>query len=69
MSGRFIMILVGVALVMPFFFLPHGIVATALLVVGSVALLLSLAEVGRQLFNDVRWLAHRIATKHVPPPR
>ena len=68
MSGRFILILIGLALVLPFFFLPRGITGMALLVVGGVALFLSLAEIGRQLFNDVRWLAHRIATRHLPPP-
>jgi hypothetical protein len=68
MSARFIVILVGVALVVPFFFLPRGSTGTVLLIMGGIALLLSLAEVGRQLFNDMRWLAHRIATKHLPPP-
>lgn len=54
MSGRFILALAGIALLIPFFFLPPGIVATVLLV----------AEVGRQLFNDarqlVRWTRHRL---------
>jgi len=63
MSARFIVILAGVALLIPFFFLPRGITGTAFLIVGGTALLLSVAEVGRQLFNDARWLAHRIATK------
>ena len=61
MSARFIVILAGVALLIPFFFLPRGITGTAFLIVGGIALLLSVAEVGRQLLNDVRWMIHRMA--------
>ena len=42
MSGRFILALAGVALLIPFFFL---------------ALLFSFAQVGRQLFTDACWAA------------
>jgi len=68
MSARFIVILVGIALVVPFFLLPRGIVATVLLVVGGIALLLTFGPVARQIFNDARWMAHRITTRHLPPP-
>jgi hypothetical protein len=39
MSGRFILALAGIALLIPFFFLPRRIVATAYLVAGGVSLL------------------------------
>ena len=64
MSGRFILALAGIALLIPFFFLPPGIVATVLLVAAGLTLLSSFAQVGRQLFNDarqlVRWTRHRL---------
>lgn len=60
MSGRFILALAGIALLIPFFFLPRGIVATVLLVAGGLALLFSVAQVGRQLFTDARWLVGQI---------
>ena len=63
MSGRFILALAGIALLIPFFFLPRGIVATALLIAGGLALLFSLAEVGWQLFKDARWLVRWIARR------
>ena len=68
MSARFIVILIGVALVVPFFFLPRGIGGTMLLVLGGIALFASLAEVGRQLFYDARWMMARMMTKHLPSP-
>ena len=61
MSGRFILALVGIALLVPFFFLPPGVFATVLLVAGGLALLFSLAEVGQQLFKDARWVVGGIA--------
>jgi hypothetical protein len=61
MSGRFILALAGIALLIPFFFLPRGIVAAALLIAGGLALLFSLAEVGRQLFKDACWVGSLIA--------
>ncbi|MBL6614451.1 MAG: hypothetical protein ISP45_10595 [Reyranella sp.] len=64
MSGRFILILVGVALVVPFFFLPRGIVGAVLLIVGAVVLLLSFAVVIRQLIDDAcraaYWIERRV---------
>jgi hypothetical protein len=69
MSARFIVILIGVALMVAFFFLPRGIGGTVLLVLGGIALFASLAEVGRQLFYDARWMIARMMTKHLPPPR
>ena len=68
MSVRFIVILVGVALVVPFFFLPRGLGGTALLVVGGLILLVSLAEAGRQLFYDARWMIARMAQRRSQPP-
>ena len=47
MSGRFILALAGIALLIPFFFLPPGIVATVLLVAAGLTLLFSFAQVGR----------------------
>ena len=63
MSGRFILALAGIALLIPFFFLPPGVVATVLLVAGGLALMVSLAEACRQLFYDVRWMMSRIAAR------
>jgi VIT1/CCC1 family predicted Fe2+/Mn2+ transporter len=68
MSARFIVILVGVALVVPFFFLPRGIGGTVLLVLGGIALVASLAEVGRQLFNDARWMIARMTQRRSRQP-
>jgi hypothetical protein len=63
MSGRFILTLAGIALLIPFFFLPPGIVATVLLVAAGFALLFSLAEAGLQLFMDARWLVRWAARR------
>jgi hypothetical protein len=60
MSGRFILALAGIALLIPFFFLPRGVVTTVLLIAGGLALLFSFAQVGWQLFKDARWLVGRI---------
>lgn len=69
MSGRFILALAGIALLVPFFFLPPGIVATMLLVAGGLALVFSLAEGCRQLFHDVHWMMRRIAARQSPGKR
>jgi hypothetical protein len=69
MSGRFILALTGIALLVPFFFLPPGIVATVLLVAGGLALVISLTEVCRQLFSDVSWMMRRIAARQSPGKR
>jgi hypothetical protein len=67
MSARIIVILIGVALVVPFFFLPRGIGVTVLLVLGGIALFVSLAEAGRQLFNDLRWMIARRSQQPFKP--
>ena len=63
MSGRFILALAGIALLIPFFSC-RGIIATVLLIAAGLTLLSSFAQVGRQLFNDarqlVRWTRHRL---------
>ena len=69
MSGRFILALVGIALLVPFFFLPPGVIATVLLVAGGLALVVSLAEACRQLFNDIHWMMRRIAARQSPRKR
>jgi len=69
MSGRFILALTGIALLVPFFFLPPGIVATVLLVAGGLALVISLTEVCRQLVSDVSWMMRRIAARQSPGKR
>lgn len=63
MSGRFILALAGLALLVPFFFLPRGAIGMALLGVGGLALLVSLAEAFRQLFNDLHWMMRRFAAR------
>ena len=63
MSGRFILALAGIALLIPFFFLPRGIVATVLLIASGLALLFGVAQVGRQLFKDACWVARRTARR------
>ena len=60
MSSRFILALAGIALLVPFFFLPDGIPGTVLLVL---AILFNFGQVAYQLFKDARWVARWIGRK------
>lgn len=69
MSGRFILALVGIALLVSFFFLPRGVVGMVLLVASVLALIFGLAEGCRQLFHDLHWMMRRIAARQSPGKR